>query len=123
MRKQIRVSIASPPTEPGPEKRKVVYIAGPITGVPDHQRAFNQAEDELMFCGYIPLNPSDLPKGMTKAQYMRICFAMIDSADAVLVLPGWEKSYGAGVEVDYTNYVGKPLAGSMYELEEVLKNA
>lgn len=102
-------------------KAKVVYIAGPITGVDGYHYEFGAAEARLLAEGYIPLNPAQLPEGMTRAQYMRICLAMLDSADAVLLLPGWMHSAGAGVEVDYSNYICKPVAGSIDELKEVLK--
>ena len=87
----------------------VVYIAGPVTGVAKYWEAFEQAEDDLTACGCIPLSPARLPEGMTNAQYMRTCFAMIDSADAVLFLPDSDKSKGARLERDYCAYVKKPM--------------
>lgn len=102
-------------------EKKVVYIAGPITGVENYREAFEKAEAELTARGCIPLSPAHLPEGMTKAQYMRICFAMIDSADAVLLLPGSIRSPGALTEYTYCNYIEKPVALNNEELEEVLK--
>lgn len=100
---------------------KTIYIAGPITGVKNYWEAFEKAEDELSHEGFVPLLPSRLPKGMTDAQAMRICFAMIDAADAVLFLPGWEKSKGARLERVYCNYIEKPYARSVEALKEVFK--
>jgi nucleoside 2-deoxyribosyltransferase len=88
---------------------KVVYISGPITGVKNYWEAFEQAEEDLQGLGYIALNPARLPEGMTNSQYMRTCFAMIDSADAVITLEGWIRSAGASLEVNYCQYVKKPL--------------
>jgi nucleoside 2-deoxyribosyltransferase len=107
-------------TAPEPRKRPVVYIAGPITGVPGYHAEFGAAEARLAGAGYIPLNPARLPEGMTKAQYMRICFAMIDSADAVLLLPGSYKSDGCTVEYTYAKYIGKPTAHSIDEVKAAL---
>lgn len=90
------------------DKKKVVYIAGPITGVDRYWEPFEKAEDDLTALGYIPLSPARLPQGMTNAQYMRICLAMIDSADAVLVI-GDRYSEGVNVEGAYCQYVGKPI--------------
>ncbi len=96
------------------DKKKVVYIAGPITGVEEYWKPFEKAEDNLTALGYIPLSPARLPQGMTNAQYMRICFAMIDSADAVLVLGG-VYSDGVQAEWDYCRYIGKPIVKTSRE--------
>lgn len=89
-------------------QKKVVYIAGPITGVDKYWEAFERAEDDLSALGYIPLSPARLPGGLTNAQYMRIDLAMIDSADAVLFLPGFSDSTGAQLEHEYCEYIDKP---------------
>ena len=102
------------------EEKRVIYISGPITGVPDYYKAFEAMEDELSALGYIPLSPSRLPKGMTSAQYMRICFAMIDTADAVLFLEGWENSMGSRLERDYCFYTTKPTFVDLAFMKEVL---
>ena len=91
------------------EKKKVVYISGPITNVKEYWKPFEEAEEELEAMGYIALSPARLPEGMTKEQYMRICFAMEDSADAVLMLPNWTQSDGAQLEAKYAEYIGKPV--------------
>lgn len=89
-------------------RKKVVYIAGPITGVENYWESFDEAEEQVTGLGCIVLTPSRLPEGMENTQYMRICFAMIDSADAVLFLPGWGRSEGATIEHAYCEYIGKP---------------
>lgn len=55
------------------------------------------------------LNPSWLPQGMQKADYMRICFAMIDTADVVAFLPDFKQSAGAEVEHAYCCYIDKNI--------------
>ena len=88
--------------------QKVIYIAGPISGVKNYWEAFEQAEDDITARGHIALSPARLPEGMTNAQYMRTCFAMIDCADAVLFLTDFEQSEGALLERGYCKYIGKP---------------
>lgn len=90
--------------------KKTIYIAGPVTGVPNYWEAFEEAEDLVTGLGYTVLTPSRLPSDMTKAQYMRICFAMIDTADAVVFLGNWEQSQGARLERHYCDYTDKPIA-------------
>ena len=100
--------------------RKVIYIAGPITGVKRYWEAFEKAEDELLALGFIPLSPSRLPGGLTNAQYARMNFASIDAADAVYFLPGWDGSKGAKLEMSYCIYIDKPIITNLEFLSEVL---
>lgn len=93
-----------------------IYIAGPITGIPDYKRNFNQAENGLLVRGYNVLNPAKALSGLNNAQAIRICFDMIDAADAVLFLPDWEYSAGANLELAYCKYTDKTV---YYKLEEV----
>lgn len=112
----------APAEEPAPQPEEpkgfgpVVFIAGPITGVDEYWKAFESAEERLILRGFVPLSPATLPVGMTNAQYERICLAMIDCADAVLFLPGWERSRGATLEHHYCAHVGKPIA---YRIEDL----
>lgn len=103
-------------------EKKIIYIAGPVTGVERYWEPFEKAQDELEAAGFIALSPTWQPKGMSNAQYMRICLAMIDSADAVLFLPNWYRSEGARVEQSYCEYTYKPHATSIQTLKEVFKN-
>ena len=110
--------IHEPETE---EHKKVIYIAGPVTGVEKYWEPFEKAQDEIEAAGFIALSPTWQPKGMSNEQYMRICMAMIDSADGVLFLPKWPQSPGARLEWDYCCYVDKPHHVSLTELaKEVL---
>ena len=87
-----------------------VYIAGKITGDPGYKEKFGEVAEELERQGHIVLNPAELPEGMETADYMRICLAMLDCADAVMFLPDWTESKGAGVEHALCRYTGKRVA-------------
>lgn len=89
------------------ERQAVVYLSGPITGVRNYWQVFERAEANLRGLGYIVLNPARLPQGLTNEQYMQIDMAMINAADAVYFLPGWENSRGAALERAYCEYIGK----------------
>lgn len=105
------------------EQKKVIYIIGPVNGVPRYYEAFEKMEDELTARGFIPLSPARLPEGLTKEQYTRICYAMIDSADAVVTLPGYEADAGAAMEFSYSAYIRKTYAvmASWFELGWILE--
>ncbi|CAI1970441.1 DUF4406 domain-containing protein [Serratia marcescens] len=77
-----------------------VYIAGPMTGLPDFNRpAFFAMAECIKAAGGIPLNPAILPDGLSQAEYMDICIAMIRCATRVVFLKGWESSLGARAEM------------------------
>lgn len=96
-----------------------IYLAGKITGDPDYQVKFMRARQQLQADGHIVISPAVLPEGLEPGDYMRICFAMIDSADAVAFLPDWTESPGAKLEHKYCVYIGKeivfPWGGQQYD--------
>ena len=85
----------------------IIYLAGKITGNPEYRVHFAAAKAELEADGHIVLNPAELPEGMSREDYMRICFAMIDVADAVVFLPDAAESAGARLEMAYCEYIEK----------------
>lgn len=83
------------------------YIAGKIKGDAEYREKFEHAKGFLKREGFTVLNPAELPEGMSPADYMRICMAMMDSSDVVAFLPDYERSKGAQLEWAYCQYVGK----------------
>lgn len=102
------------------KRQPLVYLAGAISGVENYWEPFEKADDILRGLGVVVLNPARLPQGMTKADYMRLCFQMIDTADVVLLVDGWYGSDGARLERDFCLYIGKPVVGSIYAAREVI---
>lgn len=98
-------------------RRKTVYIGGPITGVEHYWEPFDMADAKLSALGYNTLLPTVMPAGYTNGEYMRVCFALIDMADAVYFLPGSENSGGACLERDYCHYTGKPYTFDIEAIE------
>ena len=87
-----------------------IYISGKITGDPNYREKFAAAEKFYYEQGAIVLNSATHPGGMDRSDYMRICFAMIDSADTVVMLNDWPTSEGAKAEFAYAKYIGKNIA-------------
>lgn len=76
-----------------------VFLSGPISSrLETYKAEFDDAARIVIEAGHLPLNPATLPIGMESRDYMRICLAMLDSADLLLQLPGWGKSAGAIAE-------------------------
>lgn len=86
-----------------------IYIAGKITGDPDYKAKFEAMADAYKKKGYTVLSPTWMPEGLQPADYMRICFAMIDTADVVAFLPGFRQSAGASLELSYCFYTEKAV--------------
>lgn len=70
------------------EKKKVVYILGPVDR-PHDADIYHTADDMLTALGYSTLGPALIPEGLERAAESRILTAMIDAADAVVLLPNW----------------------------------
>ena len=86
-----------------------VYISGPMTGYSDHNYpAFNAAEDALRLLGHEPLNPARHPAQDSWVGYLRLDLADVLIADGVALLPGWEASRGAVLEVHVAHALGVP---------------
>ena len=84
-----------------------VYISGPMTGYEGfNYPAFNRAETWLTDMGYDVLNPARHPQQATWVDYLRLDLADVLRADAVAVLPGWEASRGAALEVHVAHSLG-----------------
>lgn len=100
-----------------------IYIAGKITGNPNYKEEFALLERELkkQYPTASILNPAVLPQGMSQADYMRICLAMIDTADVVVFNGKAEQSKGASIEKEYCKYTGKTYITITRPAEIIIK--
>lgn len=92
------------------QQRKIVYIAGPMSGLPEYNRpAFNDEALNQQQKGHVVLNPAILPDGLTQQQYMQLCCPMVMMADEVIMLPAWINSQGATAEFNLAMKCGKVI--------------
>lgn len=87
-----------------------IYIAGPMSGLPNFNRdAFNAEAHRLLGLGHVALNQAILPDGLEQYEYMAICIEMVKMADQLVMLPGWERSAGARAEHALAIKLGKAI--------------
>ncbi len=123
-----------------PPANSLVYLAGPMRGIERYNfPAFDAAADELEKQGYTVLSPADMdrdigfdetkdvatPEFLTDA--MRRDLEAVLRADAIFMLPGWEKSTGATAEMHVAKWRGIPCylfpSGVEMTHEDVLDEA
>ena len=94
-------------------KGMVVYLSGPITGVPDYKENFAAAGQKLLDMGCVVINPAEMDhvikaaNGVPDGVYMNADIRMLEAANAIALLPGWEKSKGAQAEWKKAVRLGK----------------
>ncbi len=103
---------------------KTLYIAGPMRGIAEYNfPAFLEAENQLKSMGYKVLSPAtqDVLEGFEThtpeseltgddfERWVKRDMDMVSKSDGVCVLPGFEKSKGAQVEVTVARFLNKPV--------------
>lgn len=81
--------------------KKRLYIAGPMTGLPDlNFPAFHAAAERLRDEGWEVINPAELnPDPATQwRDAMRVDIKALVDCHAIALLPGWRRSKGAFLE-------------------------
>lgn len=98
--------------------RPTVYISGPIsTDHPGLNRdLFEKAETDLWSNGWNVINPfklGEIENGQWK-QYLARNLPYLLAADAIALIPGWEKSQRSRLEVHIANELG--IIGMLWKL-------
>ena len=92
-----------------------LYVAGPMSNLPEfNYPAFHAAEDALRGAGYRVLSPAITidPPAPEEAHpwdwYMRRALRSLTYADGIALLPGWQDSRGARLEVHVGDALDMP---------------
>lgn len=95
-------------------KHTCIYIAGPMRGLPGmNHDAFHEAEARLMDLGHEVINPARIEdefSGVDWAGCLRRDLELIVTrCHTLAVLPGWENSKGALLEVHVARALGMQI--------------
>jgi hypothetical protein len=89
-----------------------IYIAGPMSGLPDfNYPAFHAAAERLRGLGFDVENPAENPEPRcgTWLGYMRMALTQLAKCDGVALLDGWQDSRGARIERELALKLGLPV--------------
>ena len=92
-----------------------VYVAGPMTGIEDfNYPAFNAVAEQLRAKGYEVENPADhgIIEGAQWADYMAYDLTRLGLCGVIALLPGWENSEGARLEVLIAERLGMTVVNA-----------
>lgn len=96
-----------------------LYISGPMKGYPEHNfPAFNAAANHLRSLGFEVVNPAEINPGPAPEEddsptwqaFYHACLradirALMD-CEGIILIPGWEHSSGANLELHIAHRVG-----------------
>jgi hypothetical protein len=89
--------------------KKRIYIAGPMTGLPEYNYpAFNAEAKRLRALGWEVENPAEneAPSSGEWIDFMRLAIPQLMTCDIIVLLPGWIESRGARIEVRVSEIMG-----------------
>jgi nucleoside 2-deoxyribosyltransferase len=98
----------------GPVKPRRLYLAGPMTNLPDfNYPVFHAAAARLRAAGYEVCNPAENFGGdqtLPYETYIEAALEQIETCDALALLPGWWQSSGVRTELEYAIRLSKAFA-------------
>lgn len=108
-------AVLAPGVTLAPARANRLYLAGPMTGFEDFNfPAFNKMAAELRARGYVVENPAEhgVVDGADWADYMAYDLTRLGLCGQVAVLPGWENSKGARLEVHIARELGMKVVNA-----------
>lgn len=100
-----------PVWRPANKEPRVLYLAGPMTGIPEcNYPLFNREAARLRRHGFTVHNPAEI--GDVGSQYsdlMKKDIRLILESEGIAVLEGWWNSRGARLETHIAGVLGYPI--------------
>jgi NTP pyrophosphatase (non-canonical NTP hydrolase) len=103
-------------------KQKKLYLCGPMSGIAEYNYpVFHQVASDLKHKGYQITSPArNKPDStMSWADYLRLGLADVLRVEALALLPGWEASQGAQLEVYLAQSLEMPCRTVANYLDDV----
>ncbi|MDR5887525.1 DUF4406 domain-containing protein [Vreelandella janggokensis] len=92
---------------------KRIYISGPMTGLPGlNFGAFHLTAHQLRALGYEVVNPAEKQsetEELSWEEYLRQDLRQMLTCDTIALLPGWQASKGAHLELHVAHRVGMQI--------------
>ena len=98
---------------------KKIYLSGPMTGKPNNNSGFFNAEAErLRALGYGVVNPAEINvnTALTWEEYLKADLKQMLDCDTIAFLPGWLRSRGARLE----HRVARELSFNIVYAEDIV---
>lgn len=85
----------------------VVYLSGPMSGIPDNNfPAFHYWAAELRRQGHTVVSPAEIPELQTWEECLRADLRELCGCNTIALMPGWENSKGANLELHVAHRLG-----------------
>ena len=100
-------------SEQAPRTMQRIYLSGPMSGLPElNFPAFHAAAAQLRTQGLDVVNPAEISASQPGdwQACMRADIAALVGCDTIALLPGWERSQGAHLELHIAHRVGLHVA-------------
>lgn len=84
-----------------------VYLSGPMSGIPDNNfPAFHHWAARLRSQGHTVVSPAEIPESDTWENCLRADLRELCGCDTIALMPGWENSKGANLELHVAHRLG-----------------
>jgi len=94
---------------------KRIYISGAMSGIHEHNfPAFNAEAARLRALGYEVVNPAEVNPDVTLSWHecLRQDIKLLCDCDTLALLPGWEHSQGAHLELHIAHRLGMTITAT-----------